>query len=476
MDPEDPASPAQLRQGMLVAEQQPSGTVGQVCEGCGDNWVEAGAIDDTTGEPIAGIGYRIYDLASGDMVASGTLNDQGESPRHPLAMPITQLYVIYGTEEAMDAAEAQIGEVQRERELEANAVEDWRGIPAGLDQDGFNSAYDQIAREAGQYEKPSVGFFQGAGYGANMLWDYVSSGFDSDHMLNQLYLDDRRRNFDQYELATNARRASDAESFFGGGGQGLTFGFGEEGMARLDSLFSDRSYEELVAERRQLMNAERIANPNWYVGGEVAGMVPTMFVPVGGAAANAARAGNGLRGAVVAGARTGAATGALSGAGHDEGGVIDRLDGAAIGGITGGMAGAVLSGAGVLIARGVSRTRIWGRITGNPRPGTLTNREAREWYLNQERLIPGQLEADAPLEAQARQAFQLRNAARTQARDLMADRNLAAQLARDNPNLTWDQIYSRTVDKGFTGDDIFREIIGSSQRSRPSVNRSLGLE
>lgn len=364
MEPEaHPRNPAQLRDGLTAADLQSDGDVGQICEDCPDNWVEAGAIDETTGDPIPGIGYRIYDLASGDQVTSGVLNDEGRSPRHDIPMPATQLYVIFGTQEAMDEAEDQIGERQREHALQQNAVSEWRGIPSGLDEQDFNRTYDQIAREAGRYDKPSVGFFEGAGYGANMLWDYVSSGFDSQHMLSELYLDDRRRNFEDYQLATNARRASDAESFFGGGGQGLTFGFGEEGMARIDSLFSDRSYEELVVERRQLMNAEQIANPNWFIGGEIAGAVPTIFVPVGGAAANAARAGQGIRGVVTAGARTGAITGAVSGAGHDEGGVLDRLDGAAIGGLTGGMAGAILSGAGVLIARGVSRTRIWGRIS-----------------------------------------------------------------------------------------------------------------
>lgn len=51
-----------------------------------------------------------------------------------------------------------------------------------------------------------------------------------------------------------------------------------------------------------------------------------------------------------------------AGAGHDEGGLLDRLDGAALGAATGGAAGAVMAGAGVLVARGVARTRIWGRF------------------------------------------------------------------------------------------------------------------
>ncbi|WP_227269675.1 hypothetical protein [Roseobacter weihaiensis] len=322
-------------------------------------------------------------MTNGDRVASGILNDEGQSPRHNIPLPVTQLYVIFGTEAAMAKAEEQIGERQREQALQQNAVSDWRGIPADLDEQGFNQAYDQAARESGRHDNPGVGLFEGAGYGANMLWDYVSSGFDSQHMLNELYLDDPRRNFEQYQLATNARRASDSESFWGGGDQGLTFGFGEEGMARLETLFTDRSYEKLVAERRQLMNVERLANPNWFVGGELAVAVPTIVVPVGGVAANAARARQGVRGAVPAGARTGAATGGLSGAGHDEGGVLDRLDGAALGAATGGLAGAVLSEAGVLIARVVAKSRIMGKI----KPHVPLKREpwhkpglGDEWY------------------------------------------------------------------------------------------------
>lgn len=35
---------------------------------------------------------------------------------------------------------------------------------------------------------------------------------------------------------------------------------------------------------------------------------------------------------------------------------------------------------------------------------------------------------------------------------------------------------TRQLDKGLTGDDIYKEIIASSQHSRKAVNKSLGLE
>jgi filamentous hemagglutinin len=83
---------------------------------------------------------------------------------------------------------------------------------------------------------------------------------------------------------------------------------------------------------------------------------------------------------------------------------------------------------------------------------------------------------NASLEQQARQAFALRNQYRTQARELMSDRNAAASLYKTDPNLTWEQIVQRQKDKGLTGDDIYKGIIASSQKSRQSVNESLGLK
>lgn len=469
----DPNNPDEFRNALGAADQQPEGDVGQVCATCPNNWVETGAIDETSGEPLPGLGYRVYDLVTGDKVVSGILDAEGKSARHDIPMPCEQLYAVFGTEEAMDEAEESIDEIRREHALQANARADWQGIPAGLDQEGFNRAFDVKAETEGRTPQTSSGFFNSAGQGAQRVWKHLTSDWDTAE--REFYQDERARAFDEYLLATNARSASKGESLGGGTGQGLSFSWGDEIVSKFESVVTGRSYDDIVADRRQIMEAQRIANPGYFMAGEIAGAVPTIFVPVGGAAANAARAGRGAAGALRSGGLTGAGLGAVSGAGQDQGGFVDRLDGAAVGALTGGAAGAVMGGTGVLIARGISRTRIWARITGRPRPGSLDNKAAREWYLEQERLIPERLDPNAPLEAQARQAHALRNEARTMARDLMADRDLAAQLARDNPNLSWNDIVARTQGKGFQGDDMLREIISSSQRSRTSVNQKLGL-
>lgn len=478
--PADPRNPDQLRAGLSAADQQAEGDVGQVCATCPDNWVEAGAVDETTGQPLPGLGYRIYDIATGDKVASGTLDDEGKSPRHNIPMPVTQLYAVFGTEEAMDEAEAKIGDLRREHALQENAVSEWRGIPSGLSRDAFDQQIWERAR-SGDAIFADKGFLGGAGRGGKgiarlpgaigeaIFGDGIKAAAEQYY---EPYIDEA---WDQYQVATGARAATGGESFMGAIPQGATLGFDEEIGARLSSLFDKRSYEELVEGQRQILRQQQISNPGAFMGGEIVGSVPTIFVPVGGAAANAARAGRGVRGAARSGAAAGAGFGAVSGAGHDEGGFVDRLDGAAIGAATGGLGGAILSGAGVLIARGVAKTRIWGKITGRPRLGSLDNKAAREWYLEQERLIPERIDPNAPLEIQARQAHALRNEARTTARELMADRNLASQLVRDSPNLSWGEIIEKTRAKGFQGDDIYREIVSSSQRSRKSVNEKLGL-
>ena len=107
---------------------------------------------------------------------------------------------------------------------------------------------------------------------------------------------------------------------------------------------------------------------------------------------------------------------------------------------------------------------------------SLSNVEARMWYLEQEAKIPDMIDKSLPLEEQAKQAFNLRNQFRTQARELMEDRVTAESLYKTDPNLTWEEIVRKQSAKGVEGDDIYKAIIESSQHSRKSVNKSLGLE
>ena len=134
-----------------------------------------------------------------------------------------------------------------------------------------------------------------------------------------------------------------------------------------------------------------------------------------------------------------------------------------------GMFSAVM--AGLVWKKATTEVKI--NVDSNLKPGTLSNVEARKWYLEQETKLYDLIDHNLPLEQQARLAFDLRNQYRTQARELMADRKLAESLYKTDPNLTWEQIIQKQISKGLSGDDIYKEIIESSRRSRTSVNRSL---
>ncbi len=111
-----------------------------------------------------------------------------------------------------------------------------------------------------------------------------------------------------------------------------------------------------------------------------------------------------------------------------------------------------------------------------PEPASMSDLEAREWYIAQEKKIPEIIDKSQPLEIQAKQAFGFRNEIRTAARDAMKNRKEADRLMREERNMTWEEIVELKKSRGFSGDDIYKEIINSSQKSRKSVNEKLGIK
>ena len=107
---------------------------------------------------------------------------------------------------------------------------------------------------------------------------------------------------------------------------------------------------------------------------------------------------------------------------------------------------------------------------------SLSNLDARKWYLRQETTIPGRIDKNLSLEDQAKQAFEWRNRIRTRARELMMDRKTAEGLNITDPNQTWEQMVQKKMDRGLSGDAIYQAILESSTHSRPEVNRAFGLE
>jgi RHS repeat-associated protein len=105
------------------------------------------------------------------------------------------------------------------------------------------------------------------------------------------------------------------------------------------------------------------------------------------------------------------------------------------------------------------------------------NVAVRTFYLKQIEAIPSKIDMSLPIRDKAISAFQLRNVAKFEAREMMTDRKLATLLDRTDPVPSFRDMVRKTYDGGLgsVGDDLWQSIFDSSMRSRSSVNDALGL-
>lgn len=109
--------------------------------------------------------------------------------------------------------------------------------------------------------------------------------------------------------------------------------------------------------------------------------------------------------------------------------------------------------------------------------GTMSNLDARKWYLAHDKTIPDLIDKSASIEEQARQACDLRNKFRTQARDLMADQELRKQLDIEDPNKSFEELVKDKMKrKNLTKEQAIEDILKTASKTRKSVNKALGLE
>lgn len=106
---------------------------------------------------------------------------------------------------------------------------------------------------------------------------------------------------------SNQPKRSPLQSGLIGMAQGATFGFGDEAVARLESIRSGRPYEEVLQESKAMFKGASEQNPVSYLAGEIGSGIA---LPIGQAATGAK-----LGRLAIAGA----GTGALSGLGYSEG-------------------------------------------------------------------------------------------------------------------------------------------------------------
>jgi hypothetical protein len=113
-----------------------------------------------------------------------------------------------------------------------------------------------------------------------------------------------------------------------------------------------------------------------------------------------------------------------------------------------------------------------------------TNADIRKWYVDKVATIP-ELDRQwaaqgVSMEERAKRAVAIRHDARLEARKMMSSPLEVAMLrARDfftygsinGPS--FDQLVKKAEGKGLRGDDVFKELIGSSNRTNQTVNQHL---
>lgn len=108
---------------------------------------------------------------------------------------------------------------------------------------------------------------------------------------------------------------------------------------------------------------------------------------------------------------------------------------------------------------------------------SVSNILVRKWYIYQNNQIPELLDKTKSIERQARQAFNLRNRNRTQARELMSDLEERARLDRDDPNITFEELIKKKMThKNISKEDAIKDIHKTATKTNKVVNKSLGLE
>ncbi len=109
--------------------------------------------------------------------------------------------------------------------------------------------------------------------------------------------------------------------------------------------------------------------------------------------------------------------------------------------------------------------------------GKMSDLDVRKWYLAHDKTIPDLIDKSLPVEEQARQACDLRNKFRTQARNLMADQEMRKELDITDPNKSFEELIASKMErKNMTRSEAVEDILKTATKTRKSVNKKLGLE
>ena len=215
-------------------------SIGQATHPC-NNWVDVIAIDEATGEPMANVPYKVFDASTEAEIASGTTDGSNVPQTHCIDDDVREVLVIFGTDDAISEAQTTAQEMRDAMAMQAQQQAEWNGIPGGLSRDQFREAYLNLVYARGRLIDPNISILRKSLIGWGAIFDHVWSGSE---IANREFVElNIQLCWEEYQLVTGGREATRGESFGGGVGQGLTFGFGEEMAAFIDSYFDPtRSY------------------------------------------------------------------------------------------------------------------------------------------------------------------------------------------------------------------------------------------
>lgn len=108
---------------------------------------------------------------------------------------------------------------------------------------------------------------------------------------------------------------------------------------------------------------------------------------------------------------------------------------------------------------------------------SLGNKEVRSWYKAHDEKIIELVDKTSSLEQQAKQAFDLRNNYRSQARELMADQKEREILDKERPNKSFEELLEyKKLKYGLEGEAAYNDILRSSKTTNKEYDKKAGLE
>lgn len=106
----------------------------------------------------------------------------------------------------------------------------------------------------------------------------------------------------------------------------------------------------------------------------------------------------------------------------------------------------------------------------------LDNKTVRHLYVKRVKDIPNEIDRSKPLEQQARQAFDLRNKYKHNARIAMSDKEMVKLLEEKRPVPSFEHLLEdKMLRKGLSREEALQDIILTSSKTNADVNKEFGL-